>query len=120
MVASLFLLALAVSVWMQYTPAWVLWLYLCMSAVTFVAYALDKRAARTRGSRMPEQTLHLMGLAGGWPGARLAQQVVRHKTAKTSFQAVFWLTAAVNASALVYVLGPGGRGLLSALGRLGR
>lgn len=118
MVSSAFLLILGVSVWVGYAPAWVLWLYLAMSATTFVAYALDKRAARARGSRTPEATLHLLGVSGGWPGARLAQQIVRHKTAKTSFQVVFWLTAVVNVTVLVYVLSPDGRGLLSALGRM--
>lgn len=120
MVASLFLLILGVSVWMGYVPAWVLWLYLATSAMTFVAYALDKRAARARGRRTPEATLHLLGLSGGWPGALLAQQIVRHKTAKTSFQVVFWLTAVVNVTVLVYVLTLDGRGLLSALGRVVR
>lgn len=110
MVASLFLLMLGVSVWTGYAPAWVLWLYLAMSAVTFVAYARDKRAARARGSRTPEATLHLLGLSGGWPGARLAQQIVRHKTAKTSFKVVFWVTVVVNVTVLVYGLTFDGRG----------
>ncbi len=120
MFASLFLLTLCASVWMHYAPAWVLWLYLAMSAVTFVAYALDKRAARARASRTPESTLHLLGLLGGWPGGRLAQQIVRHKSAKTSFQFVFWFTAMVNVSVLVYVLTPYGHDLVSAFGRMVR
>ncbi|WP_040500587.1 DUF1294 domain-containing protein, partial [Ideonella sp. B508-1] len=46
--------------------------------------------------RTPESTLHWMGLLCGWPGALLAQQVLRHKTSKTSFIVVFWLTVLVN------------------------
>ncbi|GAA4863066.1 cold shock and DUF1294 domain-containing protein [Luteimonas vadosa] len=71
--------------------------WLGMSAVSFFAYGLDKAAAGRRGvSRIPEATLHLMDLLGGWPGALVAQQLARHKTVKASFQAVFWLTVAAN------------------------
>ena len=46
-------------------------------------------------------------LLGGWPAAWLAQQVLRHKTIKRSFQAMFWLTVLVNVAALaVWVLWP--------------
>lgn len=120
MLAATFLLGLGLAVWLHHAPAWVLWLYLAMSAATFVAYALDKRAARTRGNRTPEATLHLMGLLGGWPGARLAQQVVHHKSAKASFQAMFWLSAVVNTSVLVAVLAAQNRDLASVLHRLVR
>ncbi len=41
--------------------------------------------------RIPESTLHLFELAGGWPGAFVAQRALRHKTAKTSYQFVFWV-----------------------------
>jgi uncharacterized membrane protein YsdA (DUF1294 family) len=66
-----------------------------------VAYAIDKSAAVSGRWRTPEQTLHLFSLAGGWPGALLAQQVLRHKTSKESFIAAFWLTVLLNAAAFV-------------------
>ncbi len=71
--------------------------------VTFLAYALDKSAARRNAWRVPEKTLHILSLAGGWPGALLAQQVFRHKTRKASFRAVFWLTVVVNVAWLVWL-----------------
>lgn len=71
-------------------------LYLLLSLVTFIAYAVDKSAARRRMQRTPERTLHLLALAGGWPGAWLAQRVLRHKSAKARFLVVFWLTVGLN------------------------
>jgi uncharacterized membrane protein YsdA (DUF1294 family)/cold shock CspA family protein len=51
--------------------------YLGMSAITFLAYALDKSAAQRQAQRTPESTLHVLSLLGGWPGALLAQQYLR-------------------------------------------
>lgn len=82
-------------------PYWVWILYAGMSFATFVAYALDKRAAETEGWRLSEGSLLAMGLACGWPGAIIAQQVTRHKTLKMSFQIVFWVTVVVNVVAFV-------------------
>ncbi|QNG99251.1 DUF1294 domain-containing protein [Pseudomonas sediminis] len=70
---------------------WVLPLYLLASLLSFMQYWLDKRSAQSGGQRTAENTLHLVELAGGWPGALIAQQAFRHKTRKASYQAVFWL-----------------------------
>ncbi|KQZ26843.1 DUF1294 domain-containing protein [Duganella sp. Root1480D1] len=75
-------------------------LYAVASAVCFIAYALDKSAARQCRRRTPERTLLLLGLAGGWPGGFAAQQLLRHKSSKTSFLAKFWLTVVVNLAVL--------------------
>ncbi|HAT11355.1 MAG TPA: DUF1294 domain-containing protein [Planctomycetes bacterium] len=65
--------------------------YGAMSAVAFLTYLVDKRAAVRDRRRIPETTLHLLELLGGWPGALLAQRLIRHKNAKVSYQVVFWL-----------------------------
>lgn len=65
-------------------------LLLAVSGFAFLAYRSDKRRAEARAWRVPEATLHLLSLLGGWPGALLAQRAYRHKTAKLSFQFVFW------------------------------
>ncbi len=65
---------------------------LLLSIVAFLAYRSDKRRAQAGDARVPESTLHLLALAGGWPGAFLAQRTFRHKTSKASFQLVFWVT----------------------------
>lgn len=61
-----------------------------ISFLTFFAYRSDKRRAGLGEWRIPESTLHLGDLLGGWPGAFVAQQWFRHKTSKASFQVVFW------------------------------
>ncbi|MDY0339931.1 MAG: DUF1294 domain-containing protein [Coriobacteriia bacterium] len=74
--------------------------YTITSAVTFVAYGVDKRAARRGTRRIPEARLHMLALLGGWPGALIAQETFHHKTRKQSFRTVFWLTVVVNCLAL--------------------
>ena len=69
----------------------------------FVAYAIDTSAARTGGRRTPERSLLLLGLACGWPGGLLAQQWLRHKTAKRSFQQMFWVTVVVNIAGFLWL-----------------
>jgi uncharacterized membrane protein YsdA (DUF1294 family)/cold shock CspA family protein len=70
-------------------PAWVAALYVVASVVCFAAYAADKSAAVSGRWRIAESTLLALGLAGGWPGAILAQQVLRHKSNKASFRSAF-------------------------------
>jgi uncharacterized membrane protein YsdA (DUF1294 family) len=63
---------------------------LAVSAFTFFAYRSDKRRAEAAEWRIPESTLHIAALAGGWPGGFLAQRAFRHKISKASFQVTFW------------------------------
>lgn len=79
-------------------------IYGAMSAVAFVAYALDKRRARLGQRRIPEATLHALELLGGWPGAFLAQRLVRHKNAKISYQVVFWLIVVLHLAVAGWLL----------------
>ncbi len=52
--------------------------------------------------------MHTLALAGGWPGALLAQQWLRHKSAKQEFRAVFWATVVLNVAGLVLLCSPWG------------
>ncbi len=79
-------------------------IYLAMSVITFILYAWDKSAARAGRRRIAERSLHLLALAGGWPGALLAQRLFRHKTRKRRFRIVFWLTTVGNITPVVYLL----------------
>lgn len=93
-------------------PLAVLWLYCISSFIAFVAYALDKSAARKGKWRTQESTLHFFALIGGWPGALIAQQLFRHKSKKKSFQIVFWATVVVNCGALGWLFSPLGEEVL--------
>lgn len=88
------------------TPQLVGAAYLLASLACFVLYAMDKSAARAGRWRTSESTLLLMGLAGGWPGAALAQQWLRHKSSKSSFLGRFWATVAINVAAFAYLASP--------------
>ena len=70
--------------------------YVLMSALAFFLYAKDKKAARQGRWRTSENTLLSVGLLCGWPGALLAQQMLRHKSSKPGFLLLFWLSVVAN------------------------
>jgi uncharacterized membrane protein YsdA (DUF1294 family)/cold shock CspA family protein len=102
-VSASFLLVLAVIAWRGVLPLQFFLFYAGMSIVTFLMYALDKSSARKDGQRTPENMLHMLALVGGWPGALYAQQLLRHKSVKQPFRSIFWLTLALNITALGYL-----------------
>lgn len=75
-----------------------------LSLSAFAVYGFDKRRAQHDGRRIPEKTLHLMALFGGWPGALAGQQFFRHKTRKLSFQIVFWLSVICNLAVVILAI----------------
>jgi uncharacterized repeat protein (TIGR01451 family) len=75
--------------------------YPAMSLLTFVLYADDKSRAIKGQWRRPEAMLHLCELIGGWLGAFIAQQKLRHKSRKVSYQIVFWVI--VSAHIVIWV-----------------
>jgi uncharacterized membrane protein YsdA (DUF1294 family) len=93
----------AVLAWMVFTrmlPWWVLPGLALLNLLTFFAYWQDKYAAGKGAWRISESALHLWGLAGGWPGAWFAQQILRHKSRKASFLANYWATVVLHCAAL--------------------
>lgn len=79
-------------------------IYALMSFLTFFVYAIDKTKAHKNLWRIPEQTMHLFELLGGWPGALITQRTIRHKNKKTSFQIIFWIIVITHLVAWVDVL----------------
>ena len=82
-------------------------LYAGMSLLALALYGIDKSAAKVDRRRIPENTLHLVALLGGWPGALLAQRLFRHKSRKPAFQVVFWVTVVLNLAGLAWLLSDG-------------
>ncbi len=89
---------------MAYIPQNLVLVYLTLSIVTFIVYAFDKSKAKRDAWRIPENTLHFWALIGGWPGAAIAQQLLRHKSQKRPFRIVFWLTVLVNCGVLIWLM----------------
>lgn len=102
LVAGFFLLV-AAGCWFGKLHYYVLAGYAVLSVITFAMYAWDKRQAKTAGQRTRESTLQLMALVGGWPGALLAQNYLRHKSKKKAFLRVFWFAVTVNLGVLFYL-----------------
>lgn len=106
MLAGLFVLSAQASAGaLSLLPWWLVASSLGLSLIAWATYALDKRAAQQGQQRTPETTLQLLGLFGGWPGALIAQGQFRHKTAKFSFQALFWVCVVLNLLASLAVIG---------------
>jgi uncharacterized membrane protein YsdA (DUF1294 family)/cold shock CspA family protein len=112
-IAALFLLFVAAVVYTGHLPVPVLWFYLAASFITLMVYWKDKSAARKGEWRTPESTLHSLALFGGWPGALIAQTVLRHKSSKTSFRIVFFVTVFFNLMVLLWVFTPQGSATLA-------
>lgn len=92
--------AVGVATWQRRLPvAWLLFMPV-LNGLTFFVYAWDKDAARQGRWRVRELHLHALALAGGWPGAWWAQQLLRHKSLKPSFRAMYWLTVALHIAGL--------------------
>jgi uncharacterized membrane protein YsdA (DUF1294 family)/cold shock CspA family protein len=95
---------LALAVWQQKMPMTVLLVYGGVSVLALLAYYGDKSAAKRDAWRTKESTLHFFALAGGWPGALIAQDIYRHKRSKPDFQVKSWLTVMLNVAALAWWL----------------
>jgi uncharacterized membrane protein YsdA (DUF1294 family)/cold shock CspA family protein len=94
--------------WLGKLPKLAPAIYVVASLFAFAVYAWDKSAARNGEWRTQESTLHLLALVGGWPGALFAQKLLRHKSKKTSFQVMFWVTVLANCGVLGWLMSPQG------------
>ena len=108
-IATTYLVLVAVSVlFAESSKALLVW-SLVIGVMTFFVYAKDKRAAINGNWRVPEKTLHIFSVAGGWLGALIAQDKLRHKTQKQPFRSIYWVTVAVNVATFVWTLTPSGQ-----------
>lgn len=98
---ALFLLLVLPAYAISRLGVWIDWrllvaIPLVISVFTFFMYRSDKQSAVDGEWRIPEVMLHFVEFIGGWPGAFLAQRIVRHKISKTSYQLVFWAIVLIH------------------------
>lgn len=98
--------ALLLGLYARHDPLlpWLAAVYAGLSVFMLGLYAWDKRAAVHARSRIPEQSLYLLSLAGGWPGSMLARPLFRHKTRKQPFTGIFWCTVLLNMAMVAALL----------------
>jgi uncharacterized membrane protein YsdA (DUF1294 family)/cold shock CspA family protein len=113
--AIIFVSIVAISVLAGKLPPIIFAIYIGLSIITYIIYAMDKSAANKGTWRTQESTLHILALAGGWPGALVAQQKLRHKSKKESFRFVFWVTVLLNFGVFVWLFSSAGSDLLNSL-----
>ena len=87
-------------VWIGRLPMLTLAALPILNLLTFWVYWNDKHAAQTGRWRTKENTLHLFGVLGGWPGAWFAHQILRHKSRKVEFRMTYWGTLLLHCAAL--------------------
>lgn len=87
--------------------------YLEASLFTYWLYQIDKKlAASGQHSRLPEESLQMFSLIGGWPGALLAQKRLHHKLHKAPFQREFRFVIYGNSCFLLWLLSEPGSDFL--------
>lgn len=118
--AIAFLLSVIVTSYMGLIPHAIKYIYLGLSFITFFVYAYDKYKAQREAWRIAEKTLHILSIVGGWPGAALAQQLLRHKSSKQEFRSTFWITVVLNLSMLGWLLSPYAESLLKLVSAFGK
>ena len=84
----------------------ILGFYLFINIATYLVYSKDKSASMRGDWRTPENRLHFLSLIGGWGGALIAQQKLRHKSKKQPFRFIFFITLFINLGVLVYIITP--------------
>jgi uncharacterized membrane protein YsdA (DUF1294 family) len=99
------------AVWSHMLPTWFPLALLALNLVTFFAYRSDKYRAQQDQWRIAETQLDLWSFAGGWIGGWFAQQLLRHKTRKASFRAVYWFSVIAHCAALAAWLSVAQNGL---------
>ncbi|EAY8356222.1 DUF1294 domain-containing protein [Salmonella enterica] len=90
-----YLLLISAAVGSIFTSHPVAW-FLLANVLTLAIYGIDKTAARKTWRRVPESTLLVFGVVGGWPGAIVGQQLFRHKTQKQPFKTYFIVSVIVS------------------------
>jgi uncharacterized membrane protein YsdA (DUF1294 family)/cold shock CspA family protein len=82
-------------------PLWAVAATLLVNLVTVYTYTREQKISHTSQARTPESMLHLLSLLGGWPGAGIAQTLLRYRSRKPSFQTMYWSSVALHFTVLL-------------------
>jgi uncharacterized membrane protein YsdA (DUF1294 family)/cold shock CspA family protein len=93
-------------------PLFVLYLYSILSIVSIAFYQIDKFAAQQGHWRTTEKFLQLLSLIGGWPGAIVMQQLLKHKSKKLSFRLKHFVMVAINLLGFYWMLTEQGQSII--------
>jgi uncharacterized membrane protein YsdA (DUF1294 family)/cold shock CspA family protein len=99
-------------------PAFLVLAYLVTSHITYGVYLWDKAGAVRGAWRADPRVLYGLAFLGGWPGALIAQDRLRHLTKNDRFRRFFWLATLFNVLTACWFLTPDGRFWVDALGLL--
>lgn len=114
-VSMVFFVTIFILAFVSKLPLFIIYLYILFSLISYALYRSDKKAAQLKYWRVQENTLHFLSLLGGWPGALVAQQTLRHKSSKRSFIIMFWLTVLFNLAGLAWLFTNEGQTILNFL-----
>jgi uncharacterized membrane protein YsdA (DUF1294 family) len=84
-------------------PFWLGGIYIVAGPISGLLYVVDKRAAQAGAWRISEATLHLVDFCCGIIGGLLAQQMLRHKTAKPGYRLTTWIIVAIHGAVLAAI-----------------
>ncbi|MCD7855934.1 MAG: DUF1294 domain-containing protein [Clostridiales bacterium] len=85
----------------KYCQIIILLYYIALNAVLFTAMGADKYKAVHKKWRIPEATLFLLALSGGFIGGFSGMFIFHHKTRKPKFYFVFSLAFILHAFIIV-------------------
>ncbi|WGV98391.1 DUF1294 domain-containing protein [Vibrio sp. YMD68] len=97
-----FITVVCSAVWLIYYPPIVLLHYVFLSSATYLVYLYDRGAEVENRTRIPELVLHTLSFIGGWPGAVLAQTLLRYQSSEESYRYRFWCAISANIMLFAY------------------
>ena len=99
----LFMTSITALVLLVKLPDFVFYLYTTLSVVCIAFYKTDKYAAQHGHWRTTERFLQVLPLFGGWPGALVIQQLIKHKTKNMAFRIKHFVMVITNLVAFSYI-----------------
>ena len=81
----------------------IIW-FAVINAVTLTVYAMDKKRARKGERRIPEFTLFMLAILGGFLGALGGMYIFRHKTRKWYFSFGIPLIAFLETGLILFLI----------------